>query len=201
MLLESARASFVISKQVILMELTLLPWIALIAVPALVLIVMYNGHVSRRNAADNAFAAIDVQLKKRWNLIPQLVATAKGYAAHEKAVFERVTQARSQAQGSPNWQQRAQAEGQISAELPSIMALAESYPELKADQQFINLQRNLTEIESQISAARRAYNAAVTAYNDGVQMFPSNIVANLFGFKTRDLYAIDAIEAQTPSVH
>ena len=81
------------------------------------------------------------------------------------------------------------------------MALAESYPELKADQQFMNLQRNLTEIESQISAARRAFNAAVTAYNDGVQMFPSNIVASLFGFKTRDLYAIDAIEAQTPSVH
>ncbi|WP_018970874.1 LemA family protein [Rubritalea marina] len=162
--------------------------------------VMYNGHVSRRNAADNALSAIDVQLKKRWNLIPQLVATAKGYAAHEKAVFERVTMARSEARHARDWNQRALAEGQISTEIPSIVALAEAYPELKADQQFMNLQRNLTEIESQISAARRAFNSATTAYNDGVQMFPSNIIAGVFGFKARDLYAIDAIETSVPQV-
>lgn len=172
---------------------------ALIVLPLLALMVMYNGHVSRRNAVDYAFSSIDVQLKKRWDLIPRLVETAKGYAKHEKEVFERVIEARSMAQ-SASGEERFRREGEVSQELPSLIALAESYPELKADAQFMNLQRNLTEVESQISAARRAYNAAITDYNDGVQMFPSSLVAGMFGFKKREWFQIESSEAEVKRV-
>ncbi|MFC5051618.1 LemA family protein [Rubritalea spongiae] len=164
-----------------------------LGVPVLALIFMYNGHVSRRNAVDYAFSSIDVQLKKRWDLILRLVETAKGYAKHEKEMFERVTVARTLAQ-TAHGAERFRREGEVSQELPNLIALAESYPELKADAQFINLQHNLTEIESQISAARRAYNAAITEYNDGVHMFPSSLVAGMFGFKKREWFQIEASE-------
>ncbi|MGJ8673199.1 LemA family protein [Rubritalea sp.] len=172
---------------------------ALFILPLLALIVMYNGHVSRRNAVEYAFSSIDVQLKKRWDLIPRLVETAKGYAKHEKEVFERVIEARAQAQ-SARGDERFRREGEVSQELPRLIALGERYPELKSDAQFLNLQRNLTEIESQISAARRAYNAAITEYNDGVQMFPSSLVAGMFGFKRREWFQIEASETEVKSV-
>ena len=173
--------------------------IAVVILPLLCLVILYNGHVGRRNAADYAFSSIDVQLKKRWDLIPALVETVKGYAKHEKELFTRVTDARKLAQCAQG-DERFRREGEVSQGLPRIMALAESYPDLKADQQFISLQRNLTEVESQISAARRAYNAAITDYNDGVQMFPSSIVAGVFGFKKREWFQIESVERAVTNV-
>lgn len=155
--------------------------------------IIYNSLVSRRNAVDYAFSSIDVQLKKRWELVPNLVETVKGYAKHEAALFERVTLARNQAK-SGDQSQRFANEGLLSQEIPALFAVSESYPDLKANEQFIWLQRNLTEIESQISASRRAYNAAITDYNDGVQMFPASIVAKLFGFQKREWFQIESVE-------
>lgn len=173
--------------------------IAVLVSPLICLVVLYNGHVSRRNAVDYAFSSIDVQLKKRWDLIPRLVETVKGYAKHEKDLFTRLTEARNSAQKSQG-DERFRRESEVSQELPRIIALAESYPELKADQQFLSLQRNLTEVESQISAARRAYNAAITDYNDGVQMFPSSLVAGMFGFKKREWFQIESVERNVTDV-
>lgn len=173
--------------------------IAALVLPLILLVILYNGHVSRRNAVDYSFSSIDVQLKKRWDLIPGLVETAKGYAKHEHDLFIRVIKARKSAQEAKG-DERFRRESEVSQELPRIMALAESYPELKADQQFLSLQRNLTEIESQISAARRAYNAAITDYNDGVQMFPSSLVASMFGFKKREWFQIESVERKVTDV-
>mgnify|MGYP000182770434 CR=1 FL=1 len=167
--------------------------IGVVVLPLLILVIIYNGHVSRRNAVDYAFSSIDVQLKRRWELVPNLVETVKGYAKHESALFERVTLARNQAK-SGDQSQRFANEGLLSQEVPALLAVSESYPDLKANEQFIWLQRNLTEVESQISASRRAYNAAITGYNDGVQMFPSSVVANMFGFKKREWFQIDSSE-------
>ena len=154
--------------------------------PLLVLVFIYNGHINRRNAVDYAFASIDVQLKKRWDLIPNLVNTVKGYANHEKELLEDITRARKQARDRHDDSfDRFEGERRIDQDIPQIMAIAEGYPELKADKQFLNLQRNLTEVEAQIAAARRAYNSAVMKYNNGVDMFPSSIVAGMFGFKRR----------------
>lgn len=173
--------------------------VVLLVLPLLGVIVMFNGHVSRRNAVEYAFSSIDVQLKKRWDLIPGLVETARGYAKHEREVFERVVQARAQAQASEG-EERFRWESSVAQELPKLIALRESYPELKSDAHFLHLQRNLTEIESQISAARRAYNAAITDYNDGVQMFPSSVVAGMFGFKKRAWFQIEASEQEVKRV-
>ena len=175
-------------------------WMGVVlALPVLMLVVMYNGHISRRNAVDYAFSSIDVQLKKRWDLIPRLVETVKGYAKHERELLERLTEARNAAKSSVG-EERFRREGELAVELPKLIAIAESYPEIKADTQFLNLQRNLTEVESQISAARRAYNAAITEYNDGVQMFPSSIVAGVFGFKKREWFRIEEGEGRVVGV-
>lgn len=183
----------------LLMQVNGVVLIAALVLPLILLVILYNGHVSRRNAVDYSFSSIDVQLKKRWDLIPGLVETAKGYAKHEHDLFIRVIKARKSAQEAKG-DERFRRESEVSQELPRIMALAESYPELKADQQFLSLQRNLTEIESQISAARRAYNAAITDYNDGVQMFPSSLVASMFGFKKREWFQIESVERKVTDV-
>ncbi|NWK55013.1 LemA family protein [Verrucomicrobiaceae bacterium N1E253] len=163
--------------------------------------VMYNGHVNRRNAVNYAYASIDVQLKKRWDLIPNLVETVKGYTRHEKELLETLTRARRQAKDlHDDSHDRFSGESQINQAVPQLLALAESYPELKADKQFLNLQRNLTEVEAQIAAARRAYNAAVMDYNNGVDMFPSSIIASLFGFARRHHFATKPSERDTPNV-
>lgn len=155
----------------------------------LVVIVMYNGFISRRNRMRNAFASIDVQLKKRWDLIPQLVETVRGYASHEKAVFENVTKARRGIEtAQSDSKQRFNYEQDLGASVARVMILAEDYPELKAGDQFLNLQRNLTEVESQIAASRRAFNAAVTAWNEGVEMFPGSILAGMFNFERQDWF-------------
>ena len=159
----------------------------LIALSILVLIVIlyYNGFISRRNAMRNAFASIDVQLKKRWDLIPNLVQTVKGFAKHEKDVMESVIAARNAPAES---KQRFDCEEAIRTEVCRLLAVAESYPELKSNEQFLLLQRNLTEVESQISASRRAYNASVTAWNEGVEAFPGVLFAKAFNFERADWF-------------
>lgn len=171
------------------MEPFLILFVALLGLPLLVVIIMYNGFISRRNRMRNAFASIDVQLKKRWDLVPNLVETVRGYATHEKELFESVIRARQGAgQAGPESAERFRREGDLGSGLSRVMMLAESYPDLKASDQFLNLQRNLTEIESQIAAARRAYNAGVTEWNEGVEMFPGSILASVFGFKRQDWF-------------
>lgn len=173
-----------------------------IGLALLLLVFIYNGHVNRRNAVDYAYASIDVQLKKRWDLIPTLVNTVKGYARHERELFENITTARNQAQRAHNASaQRFDHERHLDTHLPKLIAVAESYPEVKADQQFLNLQRNLTEIEAQIAAARRAYNASVMNYNNGVDMFPSSIIAIMFGFTRRQHFEAGVNEQNAPSIH
>lgn len=155
----------------------------------LILILMYNGFISRRNRMRNAFASIDVQLKKRWDLVPQLVETVRAYASHEKDVFETITKARRGIdRAEADSKDRFNCEQDLGAGLSRVMMLAESYPELKAGEQFLHLQRNLTEVESQIAASRRAFNAAVTAWNESVEMFPGSIMAKIFGFKVQQWF-------------
>jgi LemA protein len=160
--------------------------LGIVLLPVLIVIGIYNGLVSRRNGVDNAFASLDAMLQKRFDLVPNLVAAVKGYAAHESALFERVTALRAQAQTAGG---RLAADGEMATLLPQIMAVAENYPQLKASANFLHLQATLTELEEQISAARRAFNAAVTDYNTNIQSFPASILANNFGFTPRDLFS------------
>jgi len=178
-------------------------WIlaAVVALPLLALALMYNGLVLRRNRVENAFASIDALLKKRYDLIPNLVATVKGYARHEREVFREVAELRGQAMsGRLSSSEAVAVNNRISQALFGLMGVVEDYPELKADRNFLHLQRSLNEVEEQISAARRAFNAAVTDLNDSVGMFPSNIVASLFGFKRHSLFEITAAERMNPDV-
>ncbi|MBK1830932.1 LemA family protein [Verrucomicrobiaceae bacterium R5-34] len=168
----------------------------------LVLALIYNGHINRRNAVDYAYASIDVQLKKRWDLVPNLVSSVKAFARHERDLFADIIQARHAAVSSHDASaQRFAHEAQLDTQLPRLVAVAESYPELKSDKAFLNLQRNLTEIEAQIAAARRAYNASVMDYNNGVDMFPSSLVAGLFGFQRREHFITAPAERSAQSIH
>ncbi|MGJ8695976.1 MAG: LemA family protein [Verrucomicrobiaceae bacterium] len=161
-------------------------------------VIMYNGFISRRNAMRNAYSSIDVQLKKRWDLIPNLVETVKGYAKHEREVLEAVVAAR---QAPPGSSQRFSSEQKVGFEVGRLLAVAEDYPDLKASGQFLNLQRNLTEVESQISASRRAYNAAVTAWNESVESFPGNVFAGFFKFERADWFEAGVGERENISVN
>ncbi len=154
-------------------------------------IVIYNGFISRRNAMRNAFASIDVQLKRRWDLIPNLVETVKAFAGHEREVLEAVIAARNAKPGSAA---RFRNEEEVTTGTNRLLALAESYPELRANDQFLMLQRNLTEVESQISASRRAYNSAVTDWNEGVEAFPGVLFAKAFNFERADWFEVRSSE-------
>ena len=166
--------------------------IAALVVPLLIVVSIYNGLISKRNMAQNAFSSIDVMLKRRHDLIPNLVEVVKGYATHEKEVFDSVTKLRNQAVNSSTpIADRFEAEQQLTPQLGRLIAVAESYPELKADEQFLMLQRNLTESEEQIAASRRAYNAAVLQLNNAVDTFPSNIFAKQFGIERHEFYSFD----------
>ena len=159
------------------------------AVAVIILIAIYNGLVYKRNRVRNAFSSIDVYLRKRFDLIPSLVETVKGFAKHEEETFTRLIEARRQINsGELNQSQRLRVEEQIGPRMQRLLAVAEDYPELKSSSHFLNLQRNLTEIEEQISAARRAYNAAVFEINNAVESFPSNFIAGAFGFKRHDFF-------------
>lgn len=165
------------------------------AVAVLTVVVIYNGLVYKRNRVRNAFSSIDVNLRKRFDLIPALVETVKGFAKHEEALFTRLVEARNRiGSGELNESQRLRLEEEIGPAVRRVLAVAEDYPELRSGTHFLNLQRNLTEIEEQISAARRAYNAAVFEINNAVESFPSNLVAGTFGFRCHDFFEADAGE-------
>ena len=162
-----------------------------VALLGLYVIITYNGLVNLRNRIENAWAQIDVQLKRRYDLIPNLVNTVKGYATHEKGTFEAVTQARANAISAEGVGDQAQAENMISGALKSLFAVAEAYPDLKANQNFLELQEELSGTEGRIAYARQFYNDAVLRLNTKIQSFPSNIMANAFGFKEREYFEAD----------
>jgi len=168
---------------------------ALVVLVVVGVIVAFNRLVRQRNAVDNAWAQIDVQLKRRHELIPNLVSTVQGYAAHERSTLEAVTQARAVALAADGLSQRAEAETALSGRLNQLMAVAESYPDLKANQGFLQLQDQLADAENRIAYARQAYNDAVMAYNNVVQTVPTNVVAGLTGFRLRPLFQADAAES------
>lgn len=164
-------------------------------------VVVYNGLVVLKNRVKNAWAQIDVQLKRRCDLIPNLVETVKGYAAHESATLENVVKARQQAINvGDNVKNRAEAENALSGTLKSLFAVAENYPDLKANQNFMQLQEELTSTENKISFARQFYNDAVMAYNNKKEMFPTNIIAGVFNFENRDFFEIAEAEKAVPKV-
>jgi LemA protein len=157
----------------------------------IVVIVMYNGLVRQRNRIDNAWSQIDVQLKRRYDLIPNLVETVKGYAAHERQTLEAVTQARANAINAQGPAEQAQAENVLSGALKSLFAVSEAYPDLKANQNFLNLQEELTSTEDRIAYARQFYNDSVLSYNNGIQTFPRTIIAGMFNFEKREYFEGD----------
>lgn len=152
----------------------------------------YNGLVRLRNQVRNAWAQIDVQLKRRWDLIPNLVETVKGYTKHEAETLQRVTEARTAAQGVPegNIGQRAQAEGELSAALGRLMVVVEAYPDLKANKNYLALQEELTSTENRIGFARQFYNDSVMKFNNRTEVFPTNIVAGAFSFNTAEFFEL-----------
>ncbi len=173
---------------------------------ALVLIVLwviatYNGLVTMRNRTQEAWADIDVQLKRRHNLIPNLVETVKGYASHERGVFENVSAARARAMGATGVKEKQDAENALSNTLKSLFAVSENYPELKASQNFLELQRELRDTEDKVQAARRFYNANVRDINIKIESFPANTIASMFGFKKMQLFEIgEPGEREVPKV-
>lgn len=170
--------------------ITLYIVIAIAVIIILWAVVSYNGFITLINRAKEAWSDIDVQLKRRYDLIPNLVNTVKGYAAHESSAFEKVTEARAKAMqaGTPN--AKAEAEGELSGTLKSLFAVAEAYPELKANTNFLELQRELSDTENKIQAARRFYNGNVMDLNTAVQSVPSNIIAGIFKFKPLEFFEL-----------
>ena len=164
-------------------------WIILAIV--VILVLLFNGLVRSKNRVDEAWSDISVQLKRRYDLIPNLVETVKGYAAHESGVFEKVTAARTAAMGAGSLDDKLQKENALSGTLKSLFAVAEAYPELKANTNFLQLQSDLTDTEDKIQAARRFYNGTVRDYNTKIQVFPTNIFASMFGFTKKDFFGID----------
>lgn len=164
---------------------------------ALAVVMMYNGLVRLNTRTDEAWSDITVQLKRRYDLIPNLVNTVKGYAKHEKSVFEDVTKARASAMGAQGVAETAKAENQFKETLKSLFAVAEAYPDLKANENFKELQAELVDTEDKIQASRRFYNGSVRDLNIKVKTFPTNIFANMLGFKSREFFEVEEAEAAT----
>ncbi len=181
------------------MELT---WIILVIVAVIVfwLILTYNGLISGRNRVDEAWSDIEVQMKRRYDLIPNLVNTVKGYASHEEGVFTKVTEARTAAMGATSMKEHAQAENMLSETLKSLFAVSENYPQLRAAESFLHLQHELTDAEDKISSSRRFYNGNVRDYNIKLEVFPTNMIASPFGFTKRDFFDAPDVELQKPEV-
>ena len=171
--------------------------VAPVAIGAAVLwvVAMYNQFVQLANRVKEAWSDIEVQMKRRYDLIPNLLETVKGYAAHEKDVFEKVTQARAAAIGAQTMPQHAQAENMLSGALKSLFAVAEAYPQLRANENFLELQRELTDTEDKIQAARRFYNGNVRDMNTLMESFPSNLVANIFKFQKQEFFELEEGES------
>lgn len=174
--------------------------IVVFAIIALWIIAVYNGLVVLKNQVKNAWAQIDVQLKRRHDLIPNLIETVKGYASHEANTLENVIKARQTAINIDNVKDKAVAENALSGALKSLFAVAENYPDLKANQNFLKLQEELTSTENKIGFARQFYNDAVLSYNNKKEMFPTNIIATIFNFEHRDFFETDAAEKEVPQV-
>ncbi len=180
--------------------------VAVIVIVVVVLLLLlffwlgYNGLVKRRNQVDNAWSQIDVQLKRRHDLIPNLVETVKGYAAHERGTFEAVTAARANAINAQSPAAQAQAENVLSGALKSLFAVAEAYPDLKANQNFLNLQEELTSAEDRVAYARQFYNDSVLSYNTQIQKFPTVLLAGWFHFEKREFFDAAPEDTETPQV-
>ena len=176
------------------MMLVLLIPVALVVLALLWIVGAYNGLVRLRNQLENAWAQIDVQLKRRHDLIPNLVETVKGYAKHESGTLERVIQARNIAVNAKSVGDRAEAENVLTGALKSLFAVAEAYPDLKANQEFMRLQEELTSTENKVAFARQFYNDSVMTYNTHIQVFPTNLIATMFNFGHRDFFEVKAEE-------
>ncbi len=175
--------------------------ILILFILAIGIMIVYNKFVSLKNKAHNALSNIDVQLKKRYDLIPALVDTVKGYMDHERALFEHITVLRSRAQkGNLSDEESVDINNQLSRALGKLLVNVEAYPDLKASNNFMQLQRALTEVEEQLSASRRSYNMSVTKLNTAIESFPSNLVANIFSFKKQSLFEATASERKTVDV-
>ncbi|MDH4944250.1 LemA family protein [Sulfurimonas sp. C5] len=170
-------------------------------VAGIILVLMYNSLVSKKNQVENIFASIDTQLKKRYDLIPNLVASVSKYMEHEKSLLEEVTKLRSEA-NKPNISDhdKIQLDAKITSALGSIMVAVENYPDLKANENVMHLQRTLNEVEEQISAARRAYNQAVTDYNNAIEMIPTNFMASLMNYVRKEVFEIPDTQRQNVNV-
>jgi len=177
-------------------------WIILgvLVVIGFILAGMYNSLVQLRVRADSAWSDIDIQLKRRHDLIPNLVETVKGYATHEKGTFENIAKFRSQAMQASSPVDKAAAENQLTGALKSLFAVAEAYPELKANQNFMELQGSLSQLEDSIQNARRYYNAVVRDFNTKIQSFPTNILAGMFGFQTRQFFEVAETDREPVAV-
>ena len=173
-------------------------WIILAIVLILVIVVisLYNSLIKLRQRVDNAWSQIDVQLQRRFDLIPNLVEAVKGYMNHEKETFEKIAQLRTSWAGANSVAEKADLDNQLSDTLKTIMAVSENYPELKANQNFSELQEELRNTENKISFSRQFYNDSVTMYNTKIELFPSNIIANMFNFKSRELFQAESQEAR-----
>lgn len=169
-----------------------------VALIIIVAIGIYNALVSRRMRSEEAWSDIEVQMKRRYDLIPNVVETVKGYATHEKGVLESVTNARTQAMGAKNPNERLQAENVLSGTLKTLFAVAENYPDLKANVNFLDLQRELADTENKLQSARRFYNSVIRDYNTMIQTFPSAIIANMFGFTQKDFFDLEEEAARQP---
>lgn len=176
----------------------LIPIIILGAVVLVAGIFMYNQLVTLKNRTDESWSDIDVQLKRRYDLIPNLVNTVKGYAAHESSVLQKVTEARSQAMQAGTAGGRAEAENMLSEALKSLFAVSENYPDLKANTNFLELQRELSDTENKIQAARRFYNANVRDFNTKIESFPNNVIAGIFTFGKREFFELEEAAAKEP---
>jgi len=166
----------------------------------LYIIVMYNGLITLRNRVKEAWSDIDVQLKRRYDLIPNLVETVKGYASHEKETFDRVIAARSKAMSAQGIKEKGDAENMLSGTLKSLFALSENYPDLKASVNFLELQKELTDTEDKVQAARRFYNGNVLDFNNKLELFPTNMIAGIFGFKVSEFFEAEEGEKAAPKV-
>lgn len=173
--------------------------LGIVALIVVAFVVVYNKFVRLRNRVDEAWADIDVQLKRRYDLIPNLVDTVKGYASHERGVFEEVTKARANAINAQGTEGQAEAENMLSGALKSLFAVSENYPDLKANENFLHLQKELADTENKIQAARRFYNTNVRQFNIAADSFPQNLIANMFGFANREYFELEETsEAREP---
>jgi LemA protein len=183
------------------MNTTLIVVIAIVLIVLLILVAIFNNLTGKKNQVIYAFGSVDVQLKNRYDLIPNLVATVQQYATHEKDLLTKITELRSQAlKHDLDAEDRVSLDNQITSALSGLMVSVENYPDLKASQNFIDLQRALNEVESQIAAARRAYNGAVTDYNNAIEMFPGNLLAGMMLLKTRQVFLASENERQNVNV-